>query len=164
MDNIKKKNNVFVIAVCCLFTAGITLLVVFLFNGGIPGGNKNDNNANLQDSVNDKNIVYDGGNNSILDVPDGKTDKNINENNISPDIPTDESDTLTPFFGDDWKPDIPPGEERERADVPYNPVTGGRVSGRMDGSGNQQWSTDGGKTWSNTPPDGMPEPGNHSGN
>ena len=52
-------------------------------------------------------------------------------------------------------------ENRPREDVPYDPITGGRVSGRVDDNGAGQWSTDGGRTWSDIPPDGMPEPNNH---
>ena len=85
--------------------------------------------------------------------PPGMENKNY-------DIPAENNQNDIPVPPDNGLAENP--ENRPRQDVPYDPQTGGRVSGKVNDDGTGKWSTDGGKTWNDTPPEGMPDPNDHN--
>ena len=149
----KTINTVLIIVICCVFVAGITLLGVFLFAPGLfDGAEENASESPLGIDVSNKDIQNENDHNDVPFQPD----YGVTENTDTTDENNQEVTPTQPDYGLAENP-----ENRPREDVPYDPVTGGRVSGRVNDNGTGQWSTDGGKTWSDTPPERMPDPNNH---
>ena len=145
----RSKNNILVTVICCAFVAGITLLGVYLFAPGVFGEAKDNMGESAPNVINQNDSITDGNNQNDTSF---QPDNGVVEN-------PEKGQNDTPFQPDD-RFDINP-ENRPREDVPYDPVTGGRVSGRVNGDGTGQWSSDGGRSWSDTPPEGMPDPNNN---
>ena len=151
MESKKTNSNIWIIIICCIFVAGITLLGAYLFTPGAFDAISSSLDEPSQDIETRNNTIPLQPENNQNNVPT-PPDIGLAENN---DVTDDDNQNATPTQPDFGLAENP--ENRPRADVPYDPNTGGRVSGRVSDDGTGQWSTDGGKTWSDTPPEGLSE-------